>query len=75
LGKIPEDGQLEIRDLGDGLNDKVYRGKVVHFHGRGKQGPSSIGGFSGETLLGDIFLKELVWREVQELAKSSNAPL
>jgi len=60
LGQLGEDIELELGDLGDGLDDEVYIVELFDRGGRLEQSPGSISLLLGDALLGDILSQELL---------------
>lgn len=60
VGEVGENLRLQIGDFRDGFNDKVDRGEILHLQTWNEEPAGRIGGFSGNTLLGNILLEKFV---------------
>lgn len=69
LSKLAEDVELELGDLGDGLNDHVGRGEVLHLGASAQKGPRFVGLLLCNSRLGDILGQKLLYGNVRREAE------
>lgn len=69
LSELAEDVELELGDLGDGLNDHVGRGEVLHLGAGAQKGPRLVGLLLCNSRLGDILGQKLLYGNVRRDAE------
>ena len=64
LGQVAKDVELELRDLGHGLDDEVNGGEVLHLGRRRQKAADLVSLLLGKSLLCNILSEELLYTEV-----------